>query len=57
MSNLIRELKEQKGYFESEKMIAEFMLENYRSMAAMITQRGLDSIGQRDEWLKKNFVI
>ena len=26
-------------------------------MAAMITQRGLDSIGQRDEWLKKNFVI
>lgn len=39
MSKLIRELKEQKGYSESEKMIAEFMLENYRSIAAMSTRQ------------------
>lgn len=39
MSRLIRELKEQKGYSESEKMIADFLLENYRSVAAMSTRQ------------------
>lgn len=39
MSTLIKDLKEQKGYSESEKMIAEFMLENYRGIAAMSTRQ------------------
>lgn len=39
MSSLIRALKAQEGFSDSEKEIAGFMLENYRSIAAMSTRQ------------------
>ena len=39
MANLIKELKEQEGFSDSEKMIADFLLENYRGLAALSTRQ------------------
>ena len=39
MSKLIKELKEQEGFSDSEKMIADFLLENYRGLAALSTRQ------------------
>ncbi len=39
MSSLIRALKAQEGFSDSEKEIAGFLLENYRSIAAMSTRQ------------------
>ena len=39
MSKLIKELKEQEGFSGSEKMIADFLLENYRGLAALSTRQ------------------
>lgn len=39
MANLIKELKEQEGFSDSEKMIAGFLLENYRGLAALSTRQ------------------
>ena len=39
LSKLIKELKEQEGFSDSEKMIADFLLENYRGLAALSTRQ------------------
>lgn len=39
MSMLIKTLQEQEGFSDSEKMIADFLLENYRSLAAVSTRQ------------------
>lgn len=39
MTKLIKQLKEQPGFSESESMIANFLLENYRGLAALSTRQ------------------
>ncbi len=39
MSKLIKDLQEQEGFSDSEKMIADFLLENYRGLAALSTRQ------------------
>lgn len=39
MTKLIKQLKEQSGFSESESMIADFLLENYRGLAALSTRQ------------------
>ena len=39
MSRLIKQLKQQDGFSDSDKMIADFLLDNYRGLAALSTRQ------------------